>query len=91
MQKRLLVPSLCVLVGCVVGATLPAVNAQSFAPPTRSTQRWEQFCEPNGARGSMNAALAQNAVMRGQEGFELVGLGLGWNTIMACYKRPISP
>jgi hypothetical protein len=87
-MKKLIVPTICALVGCAAGVAVPAITAQSFSPPSAETQRWDQFCEANGSRRGMNAALAENARARGQEGFELVSTTLGWETIMACYKRP---
>lgn len=87
-MKKFFVPTFCVLVGCAAGAAMPTITAQSFAAPSPATPRWEQFCEENGSRGGMNAALVANAAARGREGFELVGVTTGWNTLMACYKRP---
>lgn len=89
-MKRFLVPTICVLIGCVGGAAIPAVTAQSFAPPSPGTQRWEQFCEPNGQRSAINENLMEHARDYGQQGFELVSVSAGWNTLMACYKRPAS-
>ena len=87
-MKKLIVPTICALVGCAAGVAVPAITAQTFRPRNEETPRWEQFCEENGSRRGMNAALAENATRRGQEGFELVSTTLGWETIMACYKRP---
>lgn len=89
-MKRFLVPTICVLIGCVGGAAIPVVTAQSFGPPSPTTQRWEQFCEPNGHRSDMNETLMEHARTYGEQGFELVSASTGWNTIMSCYKRPAS-
>lgn len=73
----------CVLVGCAMGAVMPKIAAQTFAPKP-DAPRWEQFCSNVGSLGStiekrtatiqrINDTLAA----RGREGFELIQVPAG--------------
>jgi hypothetical protein len=86
-MKQLLVPTACVLLGCVAGIVVPSVLAQPSAPPP---VRWEQECE----EGSLGTGGALQHMMRerGAAGWEAFGVASrtssGMGIVVVCYKRP---
>lgn len=84
-MKKLLVPTLCVLAGCAVGAVIPAVAAQ--LPDAARTRRWEHTCMR--VRENHRAEDFYAAMHLGDQGYEMVGLSS--NTaghVEYCFKRP---
>ncbi len=76
-----------VLVGSILGATLPRLAAQSVPPPPRVSPQWQQFCDrPAYTTAAVNANLRQ----RGAEGFEFVTVSFpqGSTSLWTCFKRP---
>jgi len=87
-KQRLFIAFSSVLVGCVVGATMPRLAAQSF-PPNPTAPRWEQFCER--LEYERYGAVANARLRsRGEEGFELVSADFDQPdlTTRLCFKRP---
>jgi hypothetical protein len=85
MIKKLLVPVLCVLLGCAGGAAMGSVTAQTWPEPA-TVQRWQQECldieghTPGSRRRSTNTTLAE----RGGQGWEAFAL----TESIICFKRP---
>ena len=91
-MKKLIVPAICVLVGCAAGAAMPAITAQTYGAPAPGAQRWENFCrfDVDGRnfhrqrnQDAFNAILAE----MGRNGWEYVGSEVGTAT-GACFRRP---
>lgn len=84
--KKMIVPVLCVLLGCAGGAAVGNVTAQTWPEPANA-QRWQQECV-SGSRAAYNSNDLLRA--RGESGWELVGavsaVGDGHTTF--CFKRP---
>lgn len=82
----------CLAVGCVAGATLPVVTAQSFAPNPKAV-RWEGYCR-NWAGSSHSGEVVDvlNGFVKeaGGNGLEPVGLtsGSSLDSGVICFKRP---
>ena len=88
--KKLIVPVLCVLLGCAGGAAMGTVTAQTWPEPA-SVQRWQQECVyiDVGRRYREQAAASDRE--RGERGWELVAAyshGANGNPVAHCYKRP---
>lgn len=87
-MKKLIIPVLCLLVGCVAGVAAPALTAQTFRAPTAGVGTWEQFCET-----SRTASVNSRLTRWGELGFRVVSTvgNLDYNTILVCYARPARP
>ena len=94
-MKKLIVPIVCVLVGCAAGVAMPTITAQSYGASAPGAQRWENYCafdETSAHTNQLRHAehrTAYNRVLRelGSQGWELVGtIGEGWRT--PCFRRP---
>jgi hypothetical protein len=88
-SQRFALAFVCVLIGSVLGATLPRLAAQTVPSPPRAVPQWQQFCDrPAYTTAAVNANLRQ----RGAEGFELVSVSFpqGSTTLWTCFKRPAS-
>lgn len=83
--KKMIVPVLCVLLGCAGGAAMGNATAQTW-PENPSAQRWQQECvEPPTGRAAANVRFYQDEIrIRGEHGWEFVGEFYG----MPCFKRP---
>lgn len=84
--KKLIVPSLCILLGCAGGAAMGSVTAQTWPQPT-TIQRWQQECVPTVGSGdarSATAAANQALRTRGEEGWEAFSV----DNSRTCFKRP---
>jgi hypothetical protein len=86
MIKKLLVPVLCVLLGCAGGAAMGSVTAQTW-PETPSAPRWQQECVGTG--GATPGAERRNANeelrLRGAAGWEAFAFSPHGDV---CFKRP---
>ena len=81
--KKLIVPTLCVLLGCAGGAAMGSVTAQTWPEPA-NVQRWQQECVVfSYGRNYVDRANAEIR-QRGEVGWELVSSSDG----MFCFKRP---
>lgn len=91
-MNKLLVPTLCVLVGCAAGAMMPAVTAQW--PDNPQAPRWQAECVEV-ETGFRDAVQRVNTVLqaRTQQGWEpwyvysLQG-SAGTSVQAVCFKRP---
>lgn len=84
--KKLIVPTLCVLLGCAGGAAVGNVTAQTWPEPA-NVQRWQQECDHVDVGGTPGRSLARTneAIrVRGEAGWELVS-NESW---LFCFKRP---
>lgn len=77
--KKLIVPVLCVLLGCAGGAAMGTVTAQTWAEPAM-LQRWQQECVRSPSNDDLNPMLRD----RGEHGWRFVGLVGSW----LCFERP---
>jgi len=77
-MKKLLVPAVCALVGCVAGVAMPAITAQTFPTPA-SVQPLQAFCETHNRPSQMDEAVR----LHGAEGFHLAGFS---GTVL-CFER----
>jgi len=87
--KKLIVPVLCVLLGCAGGAAMGSVTAQTWPQPA-NVQRWQQECVAYDYRGRNSAFVeSMNALLRerGDAGWEYVEHVVGEGHV-ACFKRP---
>lgn len=87
--KKLIVPTLCVLLGCAGGAAMGTVTAQTWPEPT-NVQRWQQECEVVPGSANINRMVGpMNAMVRarGAAGWELAGT-LSYTSAVVCFKRP---
>lgn len=83
--KKLIVPTLCVLLGCAGGAALGSVTAQTFPEPATIRPMQQECIEPPSGIGRGRLDFVRDEVrIRGEHGWELVGEVLG----TVCFKRP---
>jgi len=69
--NKLIVPTLCVLLGCAGGATMGNVTAQTWPEPA-NVQRWQQECvETGGANGTSRRTASANEIVRERGGTRL--------------------
>ena len=102
-MKKLILPALCLVIGCAAGTTLmPTLAAQPVAPSAAATPRWEQRCQLYGGigNGDRRAEIVGNmsdSVNRaGADGWENVAAPVQitgsprstWSDIVICFKRP---
>ncbi len=93
-MKKLIVPVVCVLVGCAAGVAMPAITAQTYGAPAAGVQRWENYCafDETAELGNYQREAHQaghNRVLQelGAQGWEFVGpVGAQWFT--PCFRRP---
>ncbi|MCA9573840.1 MAG: hypothetical protein R3B40_15275 [Polyangiales bacterium] len=87
-MKKLVVPVICCLIGCVAGVAAPALTAQTFGAPSVGVGTWEQFCE-----GQSTATVNERMSSWGERGFRVVGVvgDLDNEAVLVCYARPAQP
>lgn len=90
--KKLLVPVLCVLLGCVGGAALGPAAAQMHAFPATPHARWEQMCEVPAISALRQSRIVdgynEHLANRGAQGWEMVSFVMVRGDYMICFKRP---
>jgi hypothetical protein len=83
-MKKLIVPVVCVLVGCAAGAGMPAIAAQTFGAPRPGAPTYEAFCVEYSRGFDLNELVATH----GRNGFHLTSATLAANTY-ACFERAV--
>lgn len=89
--KKLIVPVLCVLLGCAGGAAMGTVTAQTWPEPT-NVQRWQQECvvspgvQPRQSEDERFARTNEELRRRGDAGWEAFHISAGVSAV--CFKRP---
>jgi hypothetical protein len=86
MIKKLLVPVLCVLLGCAGGAAMGSVTAQTWPEPA-SAPRWQQEIVTVDSGRGWESRRNQLLRERGEAGWEIVA-PMGEHGMTFIFKRP---
>jgi hypothetical protein len=92
-MKRSVLAFVCLVLGCVGGAYLPAVSAHSFAPNPKAT-KWEGYCFAfdefsKGAAADLVTKQIQEAGLQDFEPFGVTG-SQSAAAGLVCFKRAMS-